>query len=227
MTKIINTILVEDHEITRLGLRKMLEYIPAVKIVAEVACGKMAVSKAKELKPDLILMDIGLPNMDGIEATRVLKESDSVKIVVITSHDNDEDVFAALRAGADAYCLKGISKRQLANCISSVLEGAIWLDPGIASKILSCMSQPSRNKPNAKASATCYQLSEREIEVLTLLVEGHTNHQMAEKLFLSAETIKTHMRHVMEKLQVSDRTQAAIKAVTEGLVPEIRLRQCG
>lgn len=216
----INAILVEDHEITRLGLRKMLEQIPEVCIVAEESSGRLAIERASMLRPDLILMDIGLPDMDGVEATKLIKDSIQSKVIVITSHDRDEDILAALSAGADAYCLKGISAAQLSNAINSVIDGAVWLDPGIAKQIVQLMSnRPAKPQGESNPDLNPFQLSERERQILGLLVEGCTNQQMAEKLFLSAETIKTHMRHVMEKLRVSDRTQAAVKAVREGLVP--------
>lgn len=158
-----------------------------------------------------------MPDMDGVEATKLIKDTVQSKIIVITSHDRDEDILAALSAGADAYCLKGISATQLANAINSVIDGAVWLDPGIAKQIVKLMSNRPEKPPDSDINP--FQLSERERQILGLLVEGCSNQQMAEKLFLSAETIKTHMRHVMEKLRVSDRTQAAVKAVREGLVP--------
>lgn len=217
----INTLLVEDHEITRLGMRTMLEQIEKVCIVAEVGSGRAAVNKALEFHPDLILMDIGLPEMDGIEATRLIKEAMPAKVIMVTSHDTDEDILAGLTAGADAYCLKGISGAQLANAIQSVMDGAIWLDPGIARQLIQIIAHKPMTKTGASTArqSNQFQLSEREYQVLCLLVDGLSNQQMAEKLFLSAETVKTHMRHLMEKLSVSDRTQAAVKAVREGLVP--------
>lgn len=219
----INTLLVEDHEITRLGMRSMLEHMAEVVIVAEASTGKVAVNKAMELKPDLILMDIGLPEMDGIEATKIIKEALTAKVIMVTSHDSDEDILAGLSAGADAYCLKGISGPQLANAIHSVMEGAVWLDPDIARQLIQMISKrPKKGVVGGQSMGiqnNPFQLSEREYEVLCLLVEGLSNQQMAERLYLSAETVKTHMRHVMEKLRVSDRTQAAVKAVKEGIVP--------
>jgi DNA-binding NarL/FixJ family response regulator len=214
----IKTILVEDHEITRLGIRKMLERLADVEIIAEATDGKSAVDKAIELNPALILMDIGLPLMDGIQATKLIKAAMPVKIIMITSHEMGHDIFAALSAGADAYCLKGVSVEQLNNAIHAVVSGAVWLDPGIAKQVVSAANKGSQNTGPDHLQNNIFQLSEREYQVLTLLVDGFSNQQMADRLFLSIETVKTHMRHVMEKLRVSDRTQAAIKAVKHNLV---------
>jgi NarL family two-component system response regulator LiaR len=216
---LIRTLLVEDHEISRLGLKKILEHMPEICVVGEVADGILAVATAIELRPDLVLMDIGLPGMDGIEATKAIKKVLATKVIVITSHDNSDDVFAGLSAGADAYCLKGISASQLENAIHSVMDDAMWLDPGIAQQVVQAVVRDSRAQLSHSGSqANVFHLSERELEVLSLLVNGATNQQMASRLFLSPETIKTHMRRVMEKLRVSDRTQAAVKAVKQGLV---------
>jgi NarL family two-component system response regulator LiaR len=216
----ISTVLVDDHEITRLGLRMLLELMSEINIVAEVATGKDAVNVSLELRPDLVLMDIGLPDMNGIEATRLIKESLPSKVIMITSHTTDDDVLAGLTAGADAYCLKGVTGNQLSNAIHSVMEGAIWLDPLIAKQLVAVMKNRPRSKQVSEPSGNPFQLSEREQEVLSLLVHGMSNQQMATKLCLSAETVKTHMRRIMEKLSVSDRTQAAVKAVKEGLVAD-------
>jgi NarL family two-component system response regulator LiaR len=219
LTNTIETILVEDHEITRLGLRKALEHMSEISVVAEVGDGMLAVSKIEELKPDLVLMDIGLPGLDGIEATRRIKETMSVKVIMLTSHENEEDIFAALAAGADAYCLKGISPDQLGNAIRSVMEGAVWLDPGIAKCVLGqALSSPPRKRCETEAEVeNSFGLSDRERQVLNLVVDGLTNQAIAKELYLSPDTVKTHLRHVMEKLKVSDRTQAAVKAVRHSL----------
>jgi DNA-binding NarL/FixJ family response regulator len=164
-------------------------------------------------------MDIGLPDMDGIEATRVIKDTLSAKVILITSHDNNEDVLAGLSAGADAYCLKGINEIQLSNAIRSVMDGALWLDPDIAKRIVQLM-QPQDNQTvrTATKAENPFHLSEREHQVLRLLVDGNSNQQIADAMYLSTETVKSHMRHLMEKLKVADRTQAAVKAVREGLI---------
>lgn len=213
----IATVLVEDYEIARLGLKKMLEPIKEIEIIGEAATGTSGVAAAKELNPNLILMDIGLPDIDGIQATKLIKQAIDTKVIVITSHERSEDLNAALMAGADAYCLKGISKEQLSNCVYSVMEGATWVDPKMSVHLASLLTKSKSSKP-ADSRTSNWNLSEREIEILKLLVAGGSNQQMAEQLYLSVETIKTHMRHIMEKLQVADRTQAAVKALVEGIV---------
>lgn len=214
----IRTLLVEDHEITRLGLRKALERLSEISIVAEAADGKTSVSKAIELRPDLVLMDIGLPEMDGIEATRLIKEALPTKVIIITSHEGEDDVFAGLSAGADAYCLKGASPSQLANAIRAVMDGAIWLDPGIAKHVLAQVNgRSAKPQLQLETTETTFGLSDREKQVLNLVVDGLSNQEIADRLFLSQDTVKTHLRHVMEKLRVSDRTQAAVKAIRCGL----------
>lgn len=217
---LITTLLVEDHEITRIGLRKMLDEMVEITVVGEAGDGKAAVTKALELCPQLVLMDIGLPGMDGIEATKLIKRSMPTKVIMLTSHENAEDIFAGLSAGADAYCLKWASSSQIASAIHSVIDGALWLDPGIAKRVIEAAvgSQDS----TSPLETDTFGLSERESEVLALLVEGLSNKQMAERLSLGSETIKTHMHHIMEKLSVSDRTQAAVKAVKHRLLPEAK-----
>jgi DNA-binding NarL/FixJ family response regulator len=230
---------VEDHEITRVGLRLMLEQAPDITIVGEAADGRKGVDAVAALKPNVVLMDIGLPAIDGIEATdQIKKNTPGVRVIMLTSHDNDRDVFAALSAGADGYCLKETPTQQLVLAIRAVADGAAWLDPGIAAKVLrasvaghaptvapvgaesDAAGKPGSTKYGAANSdgPKAARLSQREIDVLKLVVEGMSNQSIAEKLFVSVETVKTHMRRIMEKLAVSDRTQAAVKAMREGLL---------
>ncbi|MCC7531529.1 MAG: response regulator transcription factor, partial [Candidatus Melainabacteria bacterium] len=185
---------------------------------------RLAVDSILSLKPDVVLMDIGLPTMDGIEATKKVKElAPDCKVIMLTSHDSDRDVFAALAAGADGYCLKEVSGTQLAMAIRCVADGAAWLDPGVASRVLKACAVGG-NVPQSAVSMTKQptaaqqSLSQRELDVLKLVVDGLSNQEIADKLVVSVETVKTHMRHIMEKMAVSDRTQAAVKAMREGLV---------
>lgn len=208
----------EDHEITRVGLRLTLDQVEDFQVVGEAEDGKTTVEKVLDLNPDIVLMDIGLPDRNGIDATRQIKEKASdVRVIILTSHDNDRDVFAALGAGADGYCLKEISADQLMMAIRTVAGGAAWLDPGVATRVLKA-SASRQGGQSARGGSSSSPLSVREIDVLRLVVEGMSNQEIAEKLHLSVETIKTHMRHIMEKLAVTDRTQAAVKAMREGLV---------
>jgi NarL family two-component system response regulator LiaR len=225
-TKPIDIFIAEDYEITRVGLRLTLRHIAGFNIVGEAENGKTAVEEVIRLRPNVVLMDIGLPILDGIAATKQIKTAaPETRVIMLTSHDNDQDIFAALTAGADGYCLKEASSTQLVNAIRAVAEGVAWLDAGIASRVLKASvsnAPPAVNTKtsgrNTKTVAHSSNLSQRELDVLLLVVEGLSNQEIANRLILSVETVKTHMRHIMEKLAVSDRTQAAVKAMREGIV---------
>lgn len=219
--KNITILIAEDHEITRVGLKLTLKQFSDFSVVAEAEDGRSVISQAEKFKPRVILMDIGLPIMDGIEVTQKIKSKNpDIRIIMLTSHENDRDVFAALSAGADGYCLKEIAGAQLAMAIRTVAGGAAWLDPGVASRVLkaSAMSLSPVASDSEQSLPKTYSLSHREIEVLQLVVDGMSNQEIAERLTLSIETVKTHMRHIMEKMAVSDRTQAAVKAMRQRLV---------
>jgi DNA-binding NarL/FixJ family response regulator len=218
--KSIRILIVEDQEIARVGLRVTLEQIPGLEVVGEAADGQSAVRQAASLRPQIILMDVGMPIMNGIDATtEIKKDIPEARVIMLTTHDSDQDVFAAMGAGADGYCMKSISKEQLAAAIRTVAEGAAWLDPAIANRVLrASVAGPASVVQPGNTVGGGALLSAREKEVLELLVEGLSNQEMADRLVVGIETIKTHMRHIMEKLLVSDRTQAAIKAMKEGLV---------
>jgi DNA-binding NarL/FixJ family response regulator len=226
----IRIVIVEDHEFTRIGLKMGLEQVPGLSVIAESEDGRDGLKTVMELKPDVVLMDIELPHVDGIEATRrIRKELPDTRVIMLTSHQSDQEIFAALSAGANGYCLKNISSAQLGTVVRSVAEGAVWLDPGIANRVLCAyasdkpngtMQTNGGNGTTTKARTrerTNTRLSPREIEVLRLVAQGLSNQKIADQLELGLETVKTHMRHIMEKLTVSDRTEAAVKAMREGL----------
>lgn len=220
----IKVLLVEDHTMTRMGLSLVLEQAEGIELIAEAEDGIAGVEKAAELSPDVILMDIGLPNIDGIEATRRIKESGSdSKVLIFTSRDNEDDVFASFKAGADGYIMKGSSPIQTTNAIKAVNDGTAWIDPAIARLVLSSIQKndatptPS-GEINYKAGKNIYGLTEREMEVLALIVEGLSNPQIAEKLIITRATAKAHVHSILQKLYVDDRTKAAIMAMKEGLV---------
>ncbi len=224
--KHLKLIIVDDHEISRIGLKLILNNIEGFEVVAEAGDGEQAIKLIEEFQPNVVLMDIGLPLLDGISATKIVKEKyPGVKIIMFTSREAEQDLFAALSAGADGYCRKETPSAGIINAIKSVAAGAVWLDPLVANLVLRSYlpNQPSHNHkdnnnhhPQAKHKENT--LSERELEVLRLVVDGMSNQEIANKLFLSLETIKTHMRRIMDKLVVSDRTQAAVKAMRDGLV---------
>jgi two-component system, NarL family, response regulator LiaR len=216
-------LLAEDHEITRIGLKILLEQIPGMSVIGEAGDGLSAVQKVSELSPNVVLMDIGLPGMDGIEATRVIKEqSAGTKVLVVTSHEEESTVFASFGAGADGYCSKDAPKERLAAAIKTVVDGRVWMDPRIASLVLTTFrrvsSGPQTDSGSQVPAVREPVLSEREMDVLRLVVEGMSNQEISERLAISPETVKTHMKHILDKLAVSDRTQAAVKALRDGLL---------
>lgn len=220
----IKILLVEDHTMTRMGLQLVLEKVEDIQVIGEADNGEKAVEMAKELTPDVILMDIGLPGIDGIEATQKIKDLKiPSNILVFTSRDNEQDIFAALGAGATGYIMKGANPDQIVASIRAVSDGTAWLDPAIAKVVLRSItqkSQQSTNYPSKNPSkiALAAGLTEREMEVLGLIVEGLSNALIAERLFITRATAKAHVHSILQKLCVDDRTQAAVTAIKEGLV---------
>ena len=218
----INTLLVEDHELYRMGLSMLLDKAEGITLVSESADGLDGIKKAREFSPDVILMDIGLPNIDGIEATQRIKDfNPDVKILIFTSRDSENDVFEAFKAGADGYIMKGATPEQTISAIKSVYEGVGWIDPSIAKMVFSNLQKPSANvvtEPEPKKSNNSYGLTERELDVLELMVEGLSNPQIADKLVITKATAKAHVHSILQKLCVSSRTQATVTAMKEGLV---------
>lgn len=222
MSEQISVLIVDDHQIVRKGLIYTLSNFADFTIAGECNDGETAVVQALALMPKVVLMDIALPAMDGISATRKIKEKTSeVRILILTDHEHDNDVFAALSAGADGYCVKDASPENIAMAIRAVNSGACWLDPEIAKKVLANSHQKYDQVASdaAPGQAVKFDLSEKELEILSFLVQGLTNQEIATRSFMSNSTVKTFLRHIMRKLSVSDRTQAAVKAYREGLIP--------
>lgn len=219
-------LLVEDHTMTRLGLSLVLDKSENIEIVGEAEDGRQGVELAKSLLPDVILMDIGLPHIDGIEATKLIKTANlHSKILIFTSRDSEDDVFSALAAGADGYIMKGATESQITSAITAVGEGTAWLDPAIARLVLSNVQRQKVIQQNSNITDTqskpkknSFGLTEREMEVLALIVDGLSNPQIAEKLVITRATAKAHVHSILQKLYVADRTQAAVYAMREGLV---------
>lgn len=220
----IKLIIVEDHTLTRFGLKTAFEEAEEIEVIGEAETGEEGIAIAKKLIPDIILMDLGLPGINGIEATQKIKAfNETIKIIILTSHNNEDEVWSALSSGANAYCLKDIEPERLIQVVESVHEGAAWLDPAIASIVLkSISSRPTQKQvqfvTNSDASPEKLQLTERELEVLKLLVEGNSNADIAKHLVVSIHTAKAHVCNILQKLSVDDRTQAAIKALKDGIV---------
>jgi DNA-binding NarL/FixJ family response regulator len=231
----IRMIVVDDHYVTRAGLRLILARFPRLELVGEAENGRQALEMAAELKPDVMLMDVSMPEMDGIEASRAIKEiSPETRIIMLSSNEHEEAICACLAAGASGYCLKDAHPDRLYAAIQGVFKGDIWLDSAIAAKVLKVYfaSEPETTAPspqkisggNFKAGATherapkTPRLSERESAVLNLLVQGLSNLEIAQRLVISLPTAKSHVRSILNKLAVDDRTQAAIEAMHRGLV---------
>jgi DNA-binding NarL/FixJ family response regulator len=207
-------LIVEDDPLMQLGLEQALSEQPGFTIIGQAEDGYTAVQQAIALQPDLIIMDIGLPRLDGIAATKQIKEKmPGVHIVMLTSHTLQTEVVAALSSGADAYCIKGASLDKLLAAIAAAKDGATYLDPQIARLVVDNL-KPSISQTDSGIS----HLSEREMEVLKLIVEGKSNNEIGEVLYLSTNTIKTHVRGIMNKLSVDDRVQAAVIALRSGIV---------
>lgn len=220
----INVLLVEDHELYRMGLSMLLSKAEDINLIAEASDGLEGVKKAREFSPQVILMDIGLPHMDGIEATQRIKEFlPDTKILIFTSRDSEHDIFESFRAGADGYIMKGASPEQTISAIKAVNEGVGWIDPAIAKVVFTNLQRPVQNfsvsnSVDDKKNKNIYGLTERELDVLSLMVDGLTNPQIADKLVITRATAKAHVHSILQKLCASSRTQATVLAMKEGLV---------
>lgn len=217
--KLITVVLVEDYKLTRLGIRAIFSRCEHIKVVGEASDAEEGLRLTRLLKPNVVLMDLGLPDMNGIEATAHIKGLDkSIKVIVLTSHETEEDVVAALKAGADGYCLKDIEPARLEEAIKLVSQGHSWLDPSVASiGVKIAKDAPVQNNLKLKHENK-WQLTEREMEVLRLVVEGKSNTEIAKELIVSVHTAKAHVCNILQKLYVEDRVQAAVKAIKEGIV---------
>ena len=218
-------LIVEDHSLTRFGLRTAFETDKSFVKIFEASNANSAISIAQKEAVDAVIMDLGLPDMNGIEATKVIKDKrPSTKVIVLSSHEQEEDVLKSLHCGANAYCTKDIEPDKLIDITKSVLEGAAWFDPKVAQYVLKAACQPEV-KQNGTAFDTKepqksadINLTAREKQVLALIVEGLTNNEIAQKLDVSINTTKAHVASILQKLEVDDRLQAALKALKEKLV---------
>lgn len=218
----ISVFIAEDHEVTRFGIKAVIGASQDLKLVGEAADGKVAYDEIMRTNPNVVLMDIGLPSIDGIEVSGKIKSAaPQVKILMFTSRESSDQILASFAAGADGYCLKEASNSQLEVAIKTVAEGGVWLHPAIARVLVARCIAPAGQQPTGGGSSQPIPfevLSAREHEVLRLIVDGLSNQEIAERLVVSLDTVKTHVRHIFEKLAVNDRTQAALKAVRAGWV---------
>ena len=220
----IRVLIVEDHDMARMGLSVILSKNSDIEIADMSADGEEGVEKALKQKPDVVIMDIGLPTIDGIEATRKIKNSNpDIKVLMYTSREEEDDIFDSFKAGADGYITKGATSEQTVAAVIAVSEGAGWLDPAIAKIVLTNIRKSSdvekkRGVINYKLGKNLYGLTEREMEVLALIVDGMSNPQISEKLVITLSTTKTHVHSILQKLYVESRSKAVATAMKEGLV---------
>jgi two-component system, NarL family, response regulator LiaR len=209
---VIRVLIVDDHAIVRRGIRALLEAEEGFEVVGEAQDGQEALERIRTLDPDVVLLDLLMPRMDGIEVTRRLKAEDGrVRILVLTSFAADDKVFPAIRAGASGYLLKDTGPEALVQAIRQVCRGESSLSPTIARKVLQELSRPSDRPP------TQDPLTEREVEVLQVVAKGKSNQEIAEVLQISEATVRTHVSNILTKLHLASRTQAALYALREGL----------
>jgi DNA-binding NarL/FixJ family response regulator len=228
----IRVVLIEDHDLMRAGMSLSLQQQGCL-VVGEAATGLEGLSLTEKLHPDVVIVDLGLPDIDGIEVTRQIKhQADNIsKVLVLTFRDQPQEVLAAFAAGADSYCMKDVSPDRLLEAMQTTHTGHHWIDPAIAGIVLQqllapeFLPRPATETVNIQANAPEYEqilaktpLSDRELEVLQLIVEGDSNAVIAEKLFITIGTVKTHVRNILNKLCADDRTQAAVKALRSGLI---------
>jgi two-component system, NarL family, response regulator LiaR len=237
LEKPIRIAIVEDHELTRIGLEAALQHRDGMEMIGSAANGYQGLNLLKSTKPDLAIVDIGLPDIDGIEMVRLFRENQdenpsSTKILMLTMHKGEDSVMAAFAAGADAYCMKDINMDKLEEAIRSTHEGNPWIDPTIASIVLQQLRKNSSSVVidqektiQIKGLEGDYAeivgsagLTDREIQILQLIVRGCSNGEISEQLFVTVGTVKTHVRHILNKLCVDDRTHAAVLALRGGLI---------
>jgi DNA-binding NarL/FixJ family response regulator len=217
--KPVRVLLVEDHALMRRGMKGQFALEVGFSVVGEAVDGAEAIQLAAQLEPDVVLMDIDLPVMDGITATQRIKSNrTTTRILALSAFDNDTQVMGMLAAGADGYCLKSIEWEQLIAVIHLIQGGGAYLDPPVARKVARMLKPPSSLNVPASPEFPVPVLSSREREVLKLIADGRSNQEIAEQLFLSLGTVKSYVRMILNKLSVDDRVQAAAKAVREGLI---------
>jgi DNA-binding NarL/FixJ family response regulator len=212
-----NILIVEDHELTRFGLKTTFEDVDMVGVIYEASSAEEALDVFKNNPVDIVIMDLGLPNMNGIEATQAIRElNKDTKIIILTSHNDEKEVLNSLKAGANAYCSKEINLQRLVQVVQSVADGAAWFDPSIAHIVLQATAKSDIGEPNTNYKD--YELTAREAQILKLMTEGYSNMEIAQHLVISVNTTKAHVASILQKLEVDDRLQAALKALKYKIV---------
>ncbi len=216
----ITVVIVDDHRVVRQGVRAFLETYPDITVVAEATSGQEATHLAAHHAPDVMLMDLVMPGMDGVEATRAVKRvSPRTQIIVLTSYHEDEHIFPAIRAGAISYLLKDVAPEDLADAVRKAARGEAVLHPRVAARLIQEL-HAARETPSPTAPSPFAELTERELEVLRLVAQGMSNAAIAEALVISERTVKSHVSNILSKLHLSDRTQAAVYAWKKGLMAD-------
>ncbi len=214
MADLTTVLIVDDHKIVRQGVRAFMDTQPDIIVVGEAESGEEAVRLATEHAPDVVLMDLVMPEMDGVEATRQVKQtSPRTQVIVLTSYHQDEHIFPAIRAGALSYLLKDVGPAELADAVRKAARGEAVLHPQVAARVVQELHGVRQDTPNPFT-----ELSDRELDVLRLIADGLSNAQIAERLIISEKTVKSHVSNILNKLHLADRTQAAVYAWREGVV---------
>jgi NarL family two-component system response regulator LiaR len=210
---LIRVLIVDDHKVVREGMQFLFDHEEGIEVVGQCADGFEAVEAVNRLLPNVVLLDLLMPGLDGLGALRRIKaQSPSTQVVVLTSHTGEEHMFDAIKAGATSYLLKAAGAREVIDAVRSAARGESVLDPSVAGRVLEELRAPRTPAPGS-------QLTRREIEVLTLVARGRNNRAIGQELFIGEETVKTHISNILAKLHLADRTQAAIYALQQGLVP--------
>ena len=213
----IRVLIADDHALFRRGLIMVLEAEPDIEVVAEAQDGTEVIGKAEEFVPDVLLMDVRMPKLNGIEAARAIRESvPSAKIVMLTVSDEEDDLFDAIKAGANGYLLKEISIEEVADAVRAVMQGQTLISPSMASKLIVEFTNLSRQVSDRQA-VPMPRLTDRELDVLKLVAQGLTNRDVADRLFIAENTVKNHVRNILEKLHLHSRMEAVMFAVREKL----------
>jgi DNA-binding NarL/FixJ family response regulator len=234
----IRIVLIEDHDLTRLGLKAALQRVPGMIVVGEAASGSRGLSLLETERPDIAIVDIGLPDIDGIELVERLRQlpqpegAPPIRVLMLTMHDSEAAVMAAFAAGADSYCMKQTELDDLIVAVRETCDGNSWIDPAVASVVLRQVRKTPAGavatggrtvtieaiEPEFEQILESYPLTERELEILELIVAGCSNAEIAEQSYITVGTVKTHVRSILNKLGVDDRTKAAVRALRSGLV---------
>jgi DNA-binding NarL/FixJ family response regulator len=219
MSDEIRVLIADDQQLVREGLRVLLDLIPDIRVVGEAADGVAAAEQAQRIRPDVVLMDVRMPRLDGVAATRKVREMcPDVQVIILTTFDDDEYVFEGLRAGAAGYLLKDVPSEQLAKAIRAAAKGEAFIHPSVTRKVVAEFARMAEREHVRREQPLVEPLSARELEVLVLLADGLSNQEIAERLIIAPGTVKNHVSNILSKLDVRDRTQAVLHAQEIGLL---------